>query len=145
MSLRIDLRVSRLLQWLQSAQIVLAALACLYLTREFQWALIVLLPVLLATAKIGASHLTPRALVLLGDEWHLVYDQKVCRAQLYEQVHCGNWMLILQLKRWDDTTGKAQREWLVILPDSASCESRRRLRSVLRWQTFPGALLSESK
>lgn len=145
MYLRIDLRFSQRLLWLQSAQILLAALACLYLAREFLWTLIVLLPVLLAAAQLHAARPTPRALVLLGDEWHFLYDQEMYRVQLHEQVHCGKWLLILQFKRWDDMTGRAQREWLVILPESASDESLRRLRSLLRWYAFPVVRVSDSQ
>lgn len=143
MSIRIDLRPSRLLAQLQAVQITLAAMACLLLMQNFSIALVLFVPLFVAAARLHYPRRGPRALVLMADEWHLIYDQHVCQAELQERVHCGEFLQILQFKVQDNGHGRARCEWVLILPDSADVTARRKLRTLLRWYPFPATAVAE--
>jgi hypothetical protein len=138
-SIRIDLHPSRLLLCFQTVQIALAVLACLCLLEWSALSLLVLLPLIPAFWHLFHPQHGPRALVLMTDEWHLVYDQEVCRAELQERVYCAEYLQILQFKVWDEGQHRARHEQVLILPDSTDSAARRRLRALLRWYPFPAA------
>jgi len=136
MSLRIDLQTSRLLRFLQAGQIVLAMLATFLLAAEFLPALLLLVPVARILLPAQAVKKQPRALVLMAEEWYLVFEEDVVCADLCEEYYCTNWLQILQFHVQKNAAGKRECVWVVILPDSAGAEQRRKLRVALRWYGF---------
>lgn len=137
MSLRIDLSPSRILFLARQGQLLLACIATLLLAVDSLLALLWLLPLAVCTLQLRKRQEAPRALVLMADEWFLVYDDLVTPATLKEQFHCSSWLQILEFNVQPDAMPGLTRLTLVILPDSASCAARRQLRTVLRWNRFP--------
>lgn len=137
MSLRIDLRPSRILFLVQQGQLVLASIATALLAIDSQLALLWLLPLGVCAHNLRKRPATPRAVVLMADEWYLMYDEQVIPATLKEQFHCSSWLQILEFTVQQEATAGLTRLTLIILPDSASSASRRQLRTVLRWYRFP--------
>lgn len=137
MSLRIDLRPSRLLRVLQITQMALAILATALVAVQYLPALLLLVPLGMGLWSLRDTNSNPRALVLMEDDWYLVYDEHVLKADLCAEFHCKAFLQVLQF-RLECSNGIVRKHvWTVILPDSASHEDRRRLRVVLRWHGFP--------
>lgn len=123
---------------LQNVQIGVALVACILLLETSALSLFLLLPPLIAALSLRLQQRGPRALVLMADEWHLVYEQSVSKAQLHEQVYCGELLQLLQFRVTDDKCARPRVEWVLILPDTADAAARRQLRTLLRWYPFPG-------
>ncbi len=145
MSLRIDLRPSRILNFVQQGQLLLACLATMLLASDSLLALLLLLPIGVYAHSLRKRPFTPNALVLMSDEWFLMCNEHVIPATLKDQFHCSTWLQILEFKLQHDATPGHARLTLVILPDSASSASRRQLRTMLRWYHFPCAAAAESQ
>ena len=138
MSLRIDLRPSRLLSVLQVFQMLLAIVATGLLVAEFPPASLLLLPIGLGLWRMQHANGKPRAIVLMENDWYLVYAEHVMKAELCDEFHCTDWLQIIQFRVQSAPELACRRVWALILPDSATGEDRRRLRVVLRWHGFPG-------
>ena len=137
MALRIDLRASRILFVLQLGQLLLALTAMLLLALDAPLAILLIVPIGVCAHSLKNPPQFPRALVLMDDEWFVVYDEQATSATLREQFHCSSWLQILEFKVGQDDCPESTRIRLVILPDCASSASRRQLRTVLRWYHFP--------
>lgn len=137
MSLRIDLRASMILLCLQTAQIALAVVAAIHLANDFDAALWLLFPIGAAAHTLFQARAMPRALVLMSDQWHLVYEQEVLTVELCDEFHSSPWLQILHFKQPDNDSGRSRNIRVILLPDSAAQEERRNLRVLLRWYRFP--------
>jgi hypothetical protein len=137
MALRIDLSASRILFVLQLGQLLLALTATLLLALDTTLAILLIVPIGVCAHSLTNPPQSPRALVLMDDEWFLVYDEQATSATLREQFHCSSWLQILEFKVGQDDFPASTGIRLVILPDCASSASRRQLRTVLRWYRFP--------
>jgi hypothetical protein len=137
MALRIDLQASRILSALQLGQLLLALTATLLLALDTTLAILLIVPIGVCAHSLITPPQSPRALVLMDEEWFLVYAEQVASATLREQFHCSSWLQILEFKVGQDNCCESTSIRLVILPDSASSASRRQLRTVLRWYHFP--------
>jgi len=135
-SLRIDLQTSRILSHLLLGQVALALVAILLLAADSPFALLLLLPVGAGAHFLRNPPVGPRALVLMGDEWYLVYQEEVAAAVLKDEFHCTSWLQILEFQVSQGTPQGNGSIFVPILPDSASVAERRELRSILRWYRF---------
>ncbi len=143
MSFRIDLHPSRVLLRLQGVQLALALAACLHLVHASAFALLLCLPLLLAVRKLVKPQPGPRALVLMADEWYLVYEQDVCKAELQQYFHCTEHLLILHFRIRDAVQDVMRTEQVLVLPDSADCKARRALRALLCWYRFAPLVVAD--
>lgn len=142
MSFRIDLQPSRLLLRLQAAQIGLALAACLLVLQNSLLLLLLFVPLSLAGRQWLQGQRGPRALVLMENEWYLVYEQDVYQAQLQQRVYCTEHLQILLFSLWDEGKREMRSEQVLILPDSAATGARRQLRTLLRWYPFPASAVA---
>lgn len=142
MSFRIDLQPSRLLLRLQAVQIGLGLAACLIVLQYSLLPLLLFVPLSLTVRQWFSDQRGPRALVLMGDEWYLVYEQDVYKAVLRPRVYCTEHLQILQFSLWDEGQPKMRSEQVLILPDSADTDARRQLRTMLRCYPFSAAALA---
>ncbi len=132
-----------MLLYMQVVQLVVAFAACLHAMATRPFALLICLPLLLAAGALHRKKPGPRALVLMGDEWYLVYEEQVSKARLEQHFHCTEHLQILQFRHQDEVRDVLRTEQVLVLPDSADSSARRRLRSLLRWYSFPASALAD--
>ena len=132
-----------MLLYMQGVQLALAFAACLHAMADTPFALLLCLPLLLAAVALHRRKPGPRALVLMGDDWYLVYKEVVSEAKLEQHFHCTENLQILQFRHRDERRDELRTEQVLVLPDSADSSARRQLRSLLRWYAFPANALAD--
>jgi len=145
MSLRIDLRPSRFLALLLLGQFFLGISAVFLLATEALFALLLLLPIGAGAHFLRRRPVSPRALVLMADKWHLVYEERVECAVLKDEFFCTSWLQVLEFQVQEGTSRADRGIFVTIFPDSASAAERRQLCSVLRWYHFPRCFAAEQE
>lgn len=132
MEWRICIRPSILLLRLQVG-VHLLALLSLLLAQLGVW---VIIPLALTTL-ISMRHLLGKAQISYQIEFdkdgiRLLHDGRSDLVRLRRQCYCSSYLQILEFVSAD-----RKCQTLIILPDCASAENRRKLRLVLRWYLFP--------
>jgi len=131
------LQASRLLYAVEWAQLALAIAAIALLAGNHLLALVLMLPIGAGASYLSRRPLMPRAVVILAEEWNLVFEDRVARAVLRHEYYCTSWLQILVFDIQEDERSAAEKVNVFLLPDSASSADRRRLSTVLRWYHFP--------
>ena len=144
MYVRVDLHPSLLLRGSRAAFHV-AALLCLPWI-NLDNGLLVILALMIGGSLWRCtirplSH--PRAILFIDGAPRLLFDDLVVGAVLQEYVYCTSFLQILHFRRRGSPDDR--QLCVVILPDSSCARDRRRLRTLLRWQTLEAPILHSAK
>lgn len=155
MYIRVDLRPSALLRVSRAVVhgLAIASLAFLDLGLGIRVILLLLITASFLRVLAGSSGQL-RAILFIDGSSRLLFEDRVLEVELQGHVYCTSFLQILHFRRRqltrlagaeqaglprapqsDCRTGDSKFS-VVILPDSCSVRNRRRLRTLLRWQTL---------
>lgn len=135
MYLRVDLRPSLLLRQ-SGTGFHIAALLCLPWVNLETWLLLVIALIVVVSLLRCARDAPemPRAILFIDGAPRLLFEDRVLEVELQEYVYCTSFLQLLHFRRRQESGDQQFR--VVILPDSSSARSRRRLRTLLRWHAL---------